>query len=180
MPLDDIAPEPNPPLTPERVERMRRMYAEGFTVSRILAHCATSLGTLYACLDGQPFGLDGPRWPPLPRRRVVVGKRRRALKGDAASLTNRLVRTAERHARDIELRLNAGTLDGPERERDVRMLATLTRSLRDLERMRETGDGAPARGAPDAADGFSHDDLERLRADLLLRLDAAAETADGE
>ncbi len=76
-----IKPEPNPPLDRARVMRAREMYAEGFTVSRILAHCQMSLGTLYACLDGVPFGAEGERMTAVPRRRAVSGKRRRALKG---------------------------------------------------------------------------------------------------
>ena len=133
MPLcDHIAPEPNPPLTRERVIRAREMYEAGFTVSRILAACQMSLGTLYTCLDGVPFGLDGERWPPVPRRRLVTGKRRRALATDPVSLTNRLLRTAERQVRDIETRLSARAQPPVERERDVRMLVSLTRALRDL------------------------------------------------
>ncbi|MGV3635770.1 MAG: hypothetical protein ACO1NY_15585, partial [Pseudorhodoplanes sp.] len=37
MPLSsDIRPEPNPPLDRARVIRAREMYAEGFTVSRLV------------------------------------------------------------------------------------------------------------------------------------------------
>lgn len=144
MPLSShIKPEPNPPLDRARVMRAREMYAEGFTVSRILAHCQMALGTLYACLDGVPFGQDGERMQPLPRRRAVTGKRRRALKADDESLVNRLLRTAERQVRDIETRLAARDVAPVERERDVRMLASLTRALRDLATLRKQGTAAP-------------------------------------
>jgi hypothetical protein len=138
MPLSShIRPEPNPPLDRARVIRAREMYAEGFTVSRVLAHCQMSLGTLYACLDGVPFGQDGERMEPVPRRRQVIGKRRRALKADDVSLVNRLTRTAERQVRDIETRLAARDPAPVERERDVRMLMSLTRALRDLAALRK-------------------------------------------
>jgi hypothetical protein len=157
MPLSShIRPEPNPPLDRARVMRAREMYAEGFTVSRILAHCEMALGTLYACLDGVPFGEDGERMEPVPRRRQVTGKRRRALKADDVSLVNRLTRTAERQVRDIETRLSARELPPVERERDVRMLMNLTRALRDLQAMRKQG--AAARG-PAAVDDEDEDML---------------------
>ena len=134
MPLSShIKPEPNPPLTRERVIAIREMYAEGFTVARILAHCQTSLGTLYACCDGVPFGIDGEQWPALPRRRQTLHQKRRALKADAVSLANRLTRTAERQVRDIELRLSARSVSPADRERHVRMLASLARTLRDVQ-----------------------------------------------
>ena len=120
MPLSShIKPEPNPPLTLPRVIRAREMYAEGFTVARILAHCEMSLGTLYACLDGNPFADQGEPMPPVPRRRQVLKKRHRALKTDSVSLTNRLLRTAERQVREIETRLSAREQPPVERERDV-------------------------------------------------------------
>ena len=140
MPLSShIRPEPNPPLDRARALLAREMYAEGFTVSRILAHCQMSLGTLYACLDGVPFGQDGERMDPMPRRRQVTGKRRRALKADDVSLVNRLLRTAERQVRDIETQLSAREQAPVERERCVRMLTSLTRALRDLAALRKQG-----------------------------------------
>jgi hypothetical protein len=139
MPLSShIKPEPNPPLTLPRVIRAREMYAEGFTVARILAQCEMSLGTLYACLDGNPFADQGEPLPPIPRRRQVLRKRHRALKTDAASLVNRLLRTAERQVREIETRLSAREQPPVERERDVRMLMHLTRALRDLQVLQKT------------------------------------------
>ncbi len=134
MPLSShIKPEPNPPLTRERVILAREMYGEGFTVARIMAQCAMSLGTLYACLDGIPFGADGEQWTALPRRRQTLHQKRRALKADSVSLANRLTRTAERQVRDIELRLSARSMSPVDRERDVRVLAQLARTLRDLQ-----------------------------------------------
>ncbi len=169
MPLSShIKPEPNPPLTRERVILAREMYAEGFTVARILAQCQMSLGTLYACLDGNPFGADGEQWPALPRRRQTMNQKRRALKADAVSLANRLTRTAERQVRDIELRLSARTMTPADRERDVRMLAALARTLRDL-RLLGAADTAGAAGKEPDQQKRS---VEELRASVARKLEA--------
>ena len=176
MPLSShIRPEPNPPLTRERAIRAREMYAEGFTVSRILAHCLMSYGTLYACLDGVPFGPDGERMELVPRRRAVTGKRRRALKADDVSLVNRLLRTAERQVRDIETRLAARDHPPVERERDVRMLASLTRALRDLQALRKQADAPRESAAASEEDGEDiWASIEAKRQELSRRLDAMA------
>jgi hypothetical protein len=173
MPLSShIRPEQNPPLDRARVMRAREMYAEGFTVSRILAHCHMSLGTLYACLDGVPFGQDGERMDPVPRRRQVTGKRRRALKTDDVSLVNRLTRTAERQVRDIETRLSAREQAPVERERDVRMLASLTRALRDLAALRKqsTADRGSAITTDDDGGETIPASIDALRQELSRRL----------
>ena len=180
MPLSShIRPEPNPPLDHARVIRAREMYAEGFTVSRILAHCQMSLGTLYACLDGVPFGQQGERMEPVPRRRDVTG-RRRALMADDVSLVNRLLRTAERQVRDIETRLSARDQAPVERERDVRMLTSLTRALRDLQALRRQG--AAPRGsaaATDDNDDAIPESIDALRQELSRRLYGMAAGAGG-
>jgi hypothetical protein len=146
-----IKPSPYRPPSRAQIERARAMYAEGFTVSRVLAACDMSPGTLYYWLDGGPRDEQGaPLLPPLARRRVVVGKRRKPLAASRVSLLARLYRTAERQAFDIEQRLAVPGEATPERERDVRMLASLTRTLRDLSGL---GDGEPAGEAaadPDA------------------------------
>jgi hypothetical protein len=176
MPLSShIKPEPNPPLDRARVIRAREMYAEGFTVSRILAHCHMSLGTLYACLDGAPFGESGERMEKVPRRRQVTGKRRRALKADDVSLVNRLLRTAERQVRDIETRLSARDQAPVERERDVRMLASLVRALRDLQALRKQS-GAPRAAAfvDDEDEDMLPADIDAIRRELAHRMEAMA------
>lgn len=179
MPISDhIKPEPNPPLTRERVIQIRELYAEGFTVARILAQAQTSLGTLYACLDGAPFGVDGEQWPLLPRRRQTLHKKRRALKADATSLANRLTRTAERQVRDVEVRLSARSQSPTDRERDVRMLAQLARTLRDLRvlSLTEQGDGRKAQGASEEPARS----VEELRAAVARKLEAVIADRDHE
>jgi len=127
-----ILAEPYRPPTREQIERARSMYTQGFTVSRILAACGMAYGTLYYWLDGGPREESGPLYPPIARRRQVVGKRRRPLDADRVSLAARLWRTAERQTRDIEERLSRPGRASAERERDIRMLGTLVRTLRDL------------------------------------------------
>lgn len=178
MPLTDhIRPEPNPPLTVERVELARAMYVEGFSAARICAQCLMSLGTLYKCLDGTPFGPDGLRFPPIPRRRNILGKRTRALRADPASLRNRLIRTAEAQVREIELRLSMPDRSGPERERDIRMLGMTVKSLRDLESLSlvKTEDNMGRAARPGGADDNFARDFDALREELARRLDAIAQ-----
>jgi hypothetical protein len=178
MPLTDhIRPEPNPQLTVERVELARDMYVEGFTAARICAQCLMSLGTLYKCLDGVPFGRDGLRFLPIPRRRNILGKRTRALRADPASLRNRLIRTAEAQVREIELRLALPDRDGPERERDIRMLGMTVKSLRDLSALRFDATDAEAAARAGQGGGDTYDfarDFDTIRAELARRLEAIA------
>lgn len=130
-------------------------------------------------LDGERAQIGSTLLPPIPRRREVVGKRRKPLVTDRVSLTARLWRTAERQVRDIEQRLAApaafvtkdGALRspvGPERERDVRMLSVLVRTLRDLaafDAVELTGAGEKA--ADQKAPSRS---VEELRASVMRKL----------
>jgi hypothetical protein len=185
MPLSrSITPDAHRPPTQEQIARARTMYAEGFAVSRILAYCDMSIGTLYYWLDGGPqegppssLGATSGRpdvdggpvvttaLPPIPRRRDVIGRRRRKLKGDPVSLNARLWRTCERQARDIEERLRKR--QGAPAERDLRMLALLVRALRDLAMF----DAAHA-PAPERAGEPSPEDADARRAELMRRLEA--------
>jgi hypothetical protein len=172
--LDHILPEPNPPLSPERVELVRAMYREGFTVSRILALGQMSLGTLYKCLDGAPFGPEGLRWPPIPRRNPAK-KPRRVSPADTSSLGVRLLRVGERMVREVELRLGRDDIPGPERERDSRILLQVMRALRvvqaaDLET-------APRRRVEET---MTPEEDAALRAELFRRLEAMRASARGE
>ena len=210
-----ILPSPYRPPTREEIERAREMYAQDFTVSRILAATDMSLGTFYHWLDGgpqagppsslpatsgkpdaslsatsgKPDADGGPAYttlyPPLPRRRHVVGKRRRPLNDTTrVSLAARLWRTVERQARDIEERLARPSGATPERERDMRMLSMLVRSLRELSAF----DAGTAPGGEGAAAEEAPRDIDTLRADLARRLNTLmdglaarrADAADGQ
>ena len=192
-----IRPDAYRPPTRGQIERARDMYAQGFTVSRILAATDMSLGTFYYWLDGGPQAgplsslpatsgkpdgslhstsgkpdVDGglahtTLYPPMPRRRRVVGKRRRPLPdASRVSLAARLWRTAERQARDIEERLARPSAANPERERDLRMLTMLVRSLRELSAF----DAGLAPQAPAAAEERLPGDVDALRAELARRV----------
>lgn len=199
-----ILPSPYRPPTREEIERARDMYAQGFTVSRILAATDMSLGTFYHWLDGGPQAgppsslsatsgkpdVDGGAayttlYPPLPRRRRVVGKRRRPLNDTTrVSLAARLWRTVERQVRDIEERLARPSGATAERERDMRMLSMLVRSLRELSAF----DAGIAPGGEGAAAEEAPRDIDTLRADLARRLNTLmdglaarrADAADGQ
>jgi hypothetical protein len=173
-----ITPGPLRAPTMAEIERARGMYAQGFTVARCLAAGNMSLGTFYYWLDGGPYlgpttdksavGGDeaGARMlPPIPRRRSIVGKRRKPLAGSRASLVARLYRTAERQALDIEQRLARPAGATPERERDVRMLAQLVTALRGLSAIE------PIEAPPAAAVAAEEDDsIDEFREVLARRL----------
>jgi len=194
MPLsDNITPDPLRAPTMAEIERARAMYAQGFTVARCLAAGNMSLGTLYYWLDGGPYlapttdksavgvgpttdtsvGGDahGARMlPPIPRRRVVVGKRRKPLAADTASLLARLTRIAERAALDIEQRLARPAAATPERERDVRMLTLLVQALRGLTAIAPADEAAAKRNAQD--DDPVPEDMDAFRLELARRIEA--------
>jgi hypothetical protein len=155
------------------IERARSLYAEKFTVARCLAAGNMSHGTLYYWLDGGPRDDKGVALlPPIPRRRQIAGKRRKPLAGSSVSLLARLTRTAERQALDIEQRLSRPAASGPERERDVRILAMLTRTLRDVVAM--APDGLAPGVAQGAAQEAEHDpvpaDMDEFRNELARRI----------
>ena len=168
-----IVPSPYRPPTREQIERARAMYLEGFTVSRILDAGDMSLGTFYYWLDGGPVENGVPLYPPIPRRCVVVGKRRRPLKASRVSLAARMFRTAERQARDIEQRLAKPSGASPERERDVRMLTMLVRALRDLSSFDSAAALAEQGGRDEPALAAARDKLAREQ-----RLREAEQTAN--
>ena len=180
MPLSShIKPEPYRAPTDAQIAKAREMYKEGFAVSRILAACAMSLGTLYYWLDGGPLDDGHYRLPPLPRRRAsVLGKRRRALRTDHVSLASRLFSTAERQVRDIEQRLLRPG-GGAERERDVRMLSVLVRTLRDLSAFHAgSGGEAPEAVAPQDIAEMRRNLADKLEAILARREEAGEQGTD--
>jgi hypothetical protein len=161
-----IKPSPYRPPSRAQIERARSMYAEGFTVSRILAACDMSLGTLNYWLGGGPRDAGGATlYPPIARRRVVEGKRRKPLASDRDSLVATLWRTAERTARDLGERLARPGASTPERERDVRMFGMTVRALRELSLFDAGGPAASAVDEPPA-------DIDEFRRELARRIHA--------
>ena len=160
------------PPTDEQIARSRQMYVDKYPVSRILAACEMSHGTFYYWLDGGPREADGPRLPPIPRRRVVVGKRRPPLAQGQVSLVARLWRTAERQVRDIELRLSQGAQPPAERERDMRMMVSAVRMLRELSGF------AVAKPKPGEEEDAAPRDMDEFRRELARRMDALVARRD--
>jgi hypothetical protein len=168
-----IRPSPYRPPTREQIERARSMYEQGFTVSRILAACDMAYGTLYYWLDGGPREEGGPLYPPIARRKQVVGKRRKPLEASRVSLTARLWRTTERQVRDIEERLSRPAASPVERERDVRMLNVLVRTMRDLALF----DPAPPDETLPAEEPL---DIDEFRLELARRIHALVDARRGD
>lgn len=146
---------------PETIARARALYADpAVPVSRILAETGMSKSNLYYALDGA-----GGSLPALPRRFRSPGARRRALSGDRVSLVKRLWRTAERQVRDIEDRL----LRNQQAPDDMRTMATLVKTLRELSVLGESMSDARDKDIPDD-DGPR--DIDEFRRDLARRMDA--------
>jgi hypothetical protein len=157
-------------LSPEIIAGVRRRYADGALVSQILAEYELSIAQLYCCLDGGPPGPD--RLPPLPRRRLLP---RRAREPGAArqALVARLWRSAGKQVHEVEQRLARADLPPPERERDMRMMAVLVKTLRELTTLDQAQrDEAANKDAPDDDDDDAVPrDLDELRRELARRVD---------
>lgn len=158
------------PLPPDKIEAVRADYAGGTAVHRIVGAHEITLAELYYCVGGCDDG-DGPRLAPIPRRRIVLGRKSRQLKTSRLSLVSRLWRTAERQVRDIEGRLAVALQEPVERERDVRVLAVLVKTLRELSAF----DAAAAAAAPTDVpqnDDRGPADIDEFRRELARRMEA--------
>ena len=115
---------------PERALRARQLYEEGKPTREILAETDLSLWALYYWLAGGPKTNGVRALPPIVKRKLVT--RRRILKEERVHVVERMMRAAERHVGEIELRL-AGTAQEPgARERDARTLAVLAKTMQSL------------------------------------------------
>jgi hypothetical protein len=114
-------------------------------------------------------------YPPLPRRRRVLGKKRKPLSGDRVSLAARLWRTAELQARDLEERLARPAGSSPERERNLRMFGAVVRALRDLSAF----DPAAGEGGKPATDPDPiPENIDEFRRELARRIHALVDAAE--
>ncbi len=159
-------PVPPNALSEATICAMRKDYLDGVPVAVILARYDVVVGTLYYWLDGGPMVGGERRLDPIPRRRVVMGRRVRALRGDRESLIARLWGAAERQVRDIETRLAMTGQPSSDRERDARTLAVLVRTLRELSQF------DAAREPPCEDDDLGPRDIDEFRRDLARRMDA--------
>ena len=139
---------PPAPTSPDTIQRARKMYREGVRVRDICAATGFSVGALYHHLDG--LSLPGAAAPRLPRRREVAGSAVAPTPSRGRKkLAARLWRAAERQARKIEFSLTFGHQRPEERAHDLQALRELTRILRDLSALEESGRRrAPEAGSP--------------------------------
>jgi hypothetical protein len=154
-------------LLPETIARIRQQYAAGLRITDILDENKVSKDHLYYWIDGGPS--DRPL-PPIPRRT----KRRQPPDDpvkDRRLLVARLWRTANRQVRDIEERLKEVGQGSPERERDVRALAVLVKSLRELAAFDEAHPAATTRTNPED-DDYGPRDIDDFRRELARKMDA--------
>lgn len=166
-------------LTDDMIVLARQRYTEGAAVSKILVEASMSLGTLYLWLDGGPSDEHGAlRFPAIPRRRVVMAKRRKPLTGGRVSLVNRLWRTAERQVRDVESRMCVDQ-EPEQRDRDARLLAVLVKTVREL-RTLDTAEQEVSENErePDNLDDFRRD-LARKIDGIIAQRGTAAPRDDG-
>jgi hypothetical protein len=127
------------------------------------------------CLDGAIPGR--PRLPPMPRR-MIPG---RAPESDIRSaLIAKLWRTAKRQVSEIEARLKRIAPQPSERESDMRALAVLVKTLRELTALEEAHGDARPNNATDAVDDDPIPrDIDEFRRELARRMDAFVERRTG-
>ena len=164
------------PLPPSRetIESIREAYAKGaMSIHTIAETFRVSKTTVYYWVDGGP-ATGEKRMPPLPRRtdgRARSGHRR--LTGDRIALVRRMWRTADAQVRDIEKRLTKDGQKPSERERDMRLFATLAKTLRELSAA-ERGErpDTPAKKPAERDDGTVPRNIDDLRQALSRKLEA--------
>lgn len=171
-----IAPSPAardcvPPrlLTPEAIARIRQQYIDGVPVATIKADNLISQATLDLCLAGTIRGQ--PPLPPIPRRRG------RAAKPAPSDIRSRLIaklwRTAQRQVGEIEARLRTVADATSERESDMRALAVLVKTLRELAALDDAQRETHANPAMDAEDDDPVPrDMDEFRRELARRIRA--------
>ena len=155
--------------TPDVVALVRRRYAEGALISVIAAESGIkNWGTIYRCVAGQYPDGSGSVLAPLPRRRPGVRIHRRA--GSRAALVASIWRTAQKQVEDIEDRFDAAGLPPEERESNGRMLATVARTLRELNAIDESS-RSRRKNATKQADERPPRTVDDLRAALARKLE---------
>lgn len=114
-------------VSPDQVALARRRYLEGASVYRIMLETGLTRGAVHRCLDGSLDDGSGAPPPPIPRRGAKAPEA-----VDRKAVVARIWRTANRQVRQIEARLAQSGLAPRERDSDVRALAVLVRTLREL------------------------------------------------
>jgi hypothetical protein len=127
-----------------------------------------NLHIIYRCVAGRYPDGSGVKPAPIPQPRPGVHVRHR--QGSRAALVARMWRTAERQVEEIEDRLAVAGLELAERESNVRTLAVVAKTLRELvavdEAKKPRGREAP-KDNDDDAPPRNIDDLRRALAEKL-------------
>jgi hypothetical protein len=95
---------------------------------------------------------------------------------DRAVVVQKLWESAARQVADLHARVLDVGLDADERERDVRMLAVMVKTMRELAAL----DDATAAGADDRDDEPDSRDIDEFRRELARRIDALVAAQSGE
>lgn len=152
----------------EKVALARRRYLDGASVRRIMSETGLSQRTVYRCLSGRLDDGSGARPAPIPRRGAAASP------VDRHEVVAQLWRAASQQVQQIEERLAQSGLKPRERDSDMRALAVLVRTLRELaafddaEPRKPRGGGQPA----DDDDDPVPRDIDEFRRELARRMDA--------
>jgi hypothetical protein len=169
------------PPSRETIIKIRQQYFENVPVDQICADNDVSTYQLYLWVDGGPRHPES-ELPPIPRRQTRMRSAHDPLEA-RRTLVKRLWRAADRQVRDIEKRLQGAGQEPTERERDVRGLAVLVKTLRELAAFDEAHPAAKTRTDPED-DDYGPRDIDDFRRELARKMDALvarrAERAAGE
>lgn len=163
-------------LSDEAIARIRQQYGDGEPVARIKRVHNVGDHTLYRCLDGDIPGR--PRLPPIRRRRIGTG-------GPAGvdarrAMIAKLWRTAKRQISEVDARLRVAAQQPSERENDLRKLAMLVKTVRDLAALDEAQADTRRNDAMDPVDDDPVPrDIDEFRRELARRMDAFVERRTG-
>jgi hypothetical protein len=163
---------------PETTLRARQDYLEGNAVRAIRADTGFSLDRLYNWLDGARQADGTTLLPPIPRRRTIVRKERRA--ATRVALVERLLHATGVLIHSLEQRMaQAGYQANPE---DARLTAMWGRTMRDLKAHDEQkpDDKKSAKSKQADADEFIPRNVDELRIELARRIDIIRRRRNGD
>jgi hypothetical protein len=166
-------------LSPDQIAGIRQPYADGVALNAIAEEFGVTNSTISYWADGGP-AKGAAQLTPLARRKRGPGKRV-TLRGGRRATINRLWRTAAHQVRDIEERLESEGQPPDERERDARMLAILSKTLRELATFDLAYLEKSKKDAPRDDDDAVPADIDDLRRELARRVDLIRQrgSADG-
>jgi hypothetical protein len=112
--------------------------------------------------------------------RLVIANREMAVRPftsiDRAAVVQKLWESAARQVTDLHARVLAADLDADERERDVRMLSVMVKTMRELAALDDVA-GADDGDRDDQPDSR---DIDEFRRELARRIDALVAAQSGE